>query len=97
VTAQPTTGTFEHVVQPIGQFGSYGKLQYRYAPNPLDTAKRFLELRLFTPSGKSSWARWISQGSNEQVAAFLRHVRTPYTLLTAMEEMSRKLAQDNYA
>jgi len=97
ITALPSTGNFEHVHQPIGQFGRFGKLQYRYAPNPMDLSKRFLELRLYTPSGKSSFARWVKQGTNDQVAAFLRFVRTPYTILFAMEELSRKLARDDYA
>ncbi len=92
----PTTGAFEHVIHVVGTFAPRGKLQFRYAPNPLDETKRFLELRLHTPTGKSSWAKWVGQGTNEQVAAFLRQLRTPFVILVHMEAMAIKLAQEQY-
>lgn len=92
----PADGEFEHVIEPVATFAPYGLLQYRYAPNPMDLTKRFLELRLFTPSGKGSWARWVKQGTNDQVVGFLARPRTGYVMVQNMEEMSRKLAQENY-
>jgi len=93
----PQTGDFEHAVEAIGTFGGHGQMQFRYAPNPRDPSSRFLELRLFTPSGNSHWARWIFQGANVQVAAYLRAVRTPREIMVHLDEMARKTAQEGYS
>ncbi len=81
----PPTGEFEDVLQLIGTFGSIGPVQFRLAPG--DLTGRFLELRLFAKQGPTT-ARRIEQGTNEQLAAFLRDVRTPGVIMDHMDEMA---------
>jgi hypothetical protein len=91
----PDHGDFEHVERALGSFADARDVSFRYAPNPLEPDRRFLELKVWTADGKRWRSRWIKQGTKQHVAAFLRHFRTPHTVWTNAGDMARKLASGN--
>jgi hypothetical protein len=97
VEQAPAIGPFEHVIRSLGTIAPAGEVAFRFAPNPLHSERRFLELRVSTPSGKSTAGRWIRQGDNAQIAAFLRGVRTPTTVLRTTTSLLEGLKKDGYA
>jgi hypothetical protein len=97
VQRTPTTGPFEEVRRSAGTLEPAGEVALRFAPNPLEPAKRFLELKVSSPSGKTTSGRWIKQGTNAQIAAFLRDVATPDTVVSTLHDLLRKQEEDGYA
>lgn len=97
VERAPTTGAFEQLHQVLGGFRGHGEARFRFAANPLEAQRRFLELRVSTPSGKSSLGYWIKQGTNEQIAAFLRSHLGPRTILANIDELAADLNKQDYA
>ncbi|NVB77088.1 MAG: hypothetical protein HOV81_01715 [Kofleriaceae bacterium] len=97
IASLPQQGEFEHAFQEIGSLDASGDVSLRFAPNPLEGHLRFLELRVKTPSGKSYKGRWLKQGTSAQIAAFLRQVRTPATIVVNVRAMANKLVGDEYA
>jgi hypothetical protein len=97
VAYEPETGTFDHVVHSIGTVEPAGELAMRFAPNPLDPSRRFLELRVSSPSSKTTSGRWIKQGTNTQIARFLREVRMPALALRTMHALLHAQKTDGYA
>lgn len=93
----PVRGSFEHIDEPIGAFGECSDLSLRFAPNPLEPEKRFLEVRVTSKSAKTTSGRWVKQGTNEDVASFLRRVRTPHLILTTMQSLLESQKRDGYA
>ncbi len=87
----PERGEFDFVFHSVGESGD---VVLRLAPNPLEEALRFIELRVHTASGKSWHGRWLKIGTNAQIAKFLRNVRTPALIMLTTPELRRKLAQD---
>ncbi|MDQ3336173.1 MAG: hypothetical protein M4D80_13470 [Myxococcota bacterium] len=81
----PDLGNFEQLAQSVGRVGKAADLTLRYAPHA-ETNLRYLEIRVTSESGKTSEQR-IKQGANEEVAAFLRRVQTPSTVLKAMNAL----------
>ena len=92
----PERGPFENVLQRIGPIELSGEVVLRLASNPLEDERRFVEVRVHTPSGKSWMGRWLTQGTNAQIAAFLRDVETPALIVTNARGLRRKLIEDEY-
>jgi hypothetical protein len=90
-------GEFEEVWQTLGPIEAPGAVVLRFAANTLEDEGRFLEQKVFTPSGKSWYGRWLKMGTNRQIAAYLRDVRTPTTIMINARELRRKLVEDQYA
>lgn len=96
VEQAPVRGSFEHIYQQIGAFGECSDLSLRFAPNPLELDKRFLEVRATSKSGKTTSGRWVKQGTNEDIAGFLRRIRTPHLVLTTMQSLLESQKRDGY-
>lgn len=97
VAYEPEEGTFEHVLRSIGPVVPSGEVAMRFAPNPLNTSRRFLELRVSSASGKTTSGRWIKQGTNAQIARFLRDVRMPALVVRTMHALLQGQKMDGYA
>lgn len=73
----------------IGRVPPSGGLALRVAADPLQPDRRFLEVRVTTPGGKSASGRRLRQGSPARIAAFLRDAATPRAVLLAMHDLLR--------
>jgi len=89
-------GEFEQVLQPLGTIEKPGNVVLRFGANPLEDEGRFVEQKVFTPSGKSWYGRWLKLGTNRQIAAYLRDVRTPATIMANARDLRRKPVEDQY-
>jgi hypothetical protein len=96
VERAPQHGPFEHVVRSIGQVEPAGELAFRFAPNPLEPDRRFLELRVSSKSGKTTSGRWIKQGTNREIAEYLRDAQTPDQVVAACDALLAQQRQDGY-
>lgn len=97
VERSPETGPFEHVHRAIGSIRKTGDLGLRFAPSPLEPHRRCIEVRVTSKSGKTTSGRWVKQGSNAQIAAFLRDIRAPRTIVWTMNALLRAQERDGYA
>jgi hypothetical protein len=92
VEAQPAIGEFAHVQMSLGAQGKAGDVVLRFAPNPLELDRRFVELKVSTKGGERWRGRWIAQGTNPQIAVFLRETRTPIEVLSVADGLLQKLS-----
>lgn len=96
VASETLRGEFEPVWHALGPVEAPGAVVLRFAANPLEVEGRFVEQKVFTPSGKSWYGRWLKLGTNRQITAYLRDVRTPATIMNNAQELRRKLVEDQY-
>ncbi len=85
----PAKGPFEPIEIPIaGPGGRKAELRFAHSPTR-PQEKRYLELRVYTPSGISNSAQWLLSGSNAELAAYLRAAGT----LAEMEGTALELVE----
>lgn len=77
-------GMSEPIHVSLGPFGRAADLALRFAPLP--DGDRFLEVLTTSKAGTTSGRR-VKQGTNAQIAVYLRQLRTPATVLTTMAEL----------
>jgi hypothetical protein len=77
VTRASPHGAFQPLKKAIGQVESIGELTLRYAPSPVSSDGRLLDLIV----GGHVGSRAIRKGTNQQIAATLQSVRLPRLVL----------------
>ncbi len=82
VEHMPDLGDFEQISKEMGRVGKAANVTLRYRPSPAEAHLRDLEIRVTFASGQTSEQR-ITQGTNNEAAAFLRRVQSADLLLRA--------------
>lgn len=86
-TQAPGEGAFEPIDHSYGPTLDAGELILRIAPLAGD--QRILELRVTPKRSQAALTRPLKLGTNAQIAAFLRQLRTPSTVLRTMNALLR--------
>lgn len=65
-------------------------------PVPEYQGRRYFEVLVFTPSGKSSSKSWVFTGSKQELLGKLQSLDTPQKIKNAIKNLQQSLQQNDY-